>query len=329
MGDLPAVRVRPQRAFESIGVDYAGPFNISPSKGRGRTAIKGYIAVFICLVTKAIHLEPVGDLTSTAFMGALQRFIGRRGKCTHIYSDCGTNFVGANRKLQADKLAYRRYIENTILSKLADDGITWHFNPPSAPHFGGLWEAGVKSMKYHLKRTIGVRTLTYEELATVLAQIEACLNSRPLCPLSNDPEDLMVLTPGHFLIGESLLALPEGQVDNISHTERWRNCQYMVQQFWKRWSSDYLTRLQRRPKWLERKENLKAGDIVIVKDERLPSNFWPLGRIMQTHRGKDGLVRVVTLKSNGGLIKRPVAKLCPLPIQDNWLNSDIDPPQHS
>ncbi|XP_068140369.1 uncharacterized protein [Drosophila tropicalis] len=325
MGMLPAVRVRPSRAFSSVGVDYAGPVNISPCKGRGRVSQKGYIAVFVCLVTKAIHLEPVGDLTSDAFIGAFNRFIGRRGLCTDVYSDCGTNFIGANKKLQVDKLAYCSYITKHIAPTLLRKGINWHFNPPSAPHFGGLWEAGVKSMKYHLKRTLGEQVLTFEEMATVLAQIESCLNSRPLCPLSNDPDDLMVLTPGHFLMGEAPLAPPAPELAKVTLIDRWKNCQYYAQQFWRRWNSEYLSRLQRRPKWLQTKENLTVGCIVLIRDERFPSHQWPLGRVMETHAGPDGLVRVVTLKTVKGLMKRPVAKLCPLPIQENWIENDTIP----
>ncbi|XP_068149481.1 uncharacterized protein [Drosophila tropicalis] len=325
MGMLPAVRVRPSRAFSSVGVDYAGPVNISPCKGRGRVSQKGYIAVFVCLVTKAIHLEPVGDLTSDAFIGAFNRFIGRRGLCTDVYSDCGTNFIGANKKLQVDKLAYCSYITKHIAPTLLRKGINWHFNPPSAPHFGGLWEAGVKSMKYHLKRTLGEQVLTFEEMATVLAQIESCLNSRPLCPLSNDPDDLMVLTPGHFLMGEAPLAPPAPELAKVTLIDRWRNCQYYAQQFWRRWNSEYLSRLQRRPKWLQTKENLTVGCIVLIRDERFSSHQWPLGRVMETHAGPDGLVRVVTLKTVKGLMKRPVAKLCPLPIQENWIENDTIP----
>ncbi|XP_046868770.1 uncharacterized protein LOC124461275 [Drosophila willistoni] len=325
MGMLPAVRVRPSRAFSSVGVDYAGPVNISPCKGRGRVSQKGYIAVFVCLVTKAIHLEPVGDLTSDAFIGAFNRFIGRRGLCTDVYSDCGTNFIGANKKLQVDKLAYCSYITKHIAPTLLRKGINWHFNPPSAPHFGGLWEAGVKSMKYHLKRTLGEQVLTFEEMATVLAQIESCLNSRPLCPLSNDPDDLMVLTPGHFLMGEAPLAPPAPELAKVTLIDLWKNCQYYAQQFWRRWNSEYLSRFQRRPKWLQTKENLTVGCIVLIRDERFPSHQWPLGRVMETHAGPDGLVRVVTLKTVKGLMKRPVAKLCPLPIQENWIENDTIP----
>lgn len=154
MGNLPPCRLQPARPFLKTGVDYAGPVSIRESKLRGRPRTsKGYIAVFICMVTKAIHLEVVSDLTSQAFIAAFRRFIGRRGKCSDLYSDCGTNFVGADKELRKLLLQAQSPAQSEEVSRfLADNGTTWHFNPPSAPHFGGLWEAGVKSTKSHLRR---------------------------------------------------------------------------------------------------------------------------------------------------------------------------------
>ncbi|XP_032569851.1 uncharacterized protein LOC116800206 [Drosophila sechellia] len=179
MGNLPKYRVTMTFPFLNTGIDYAGPYYVKCSKNRGQKTFKGYVAVFVCMATKAIHLEMVSDLTSDAFLAALRRFIARRGKCSNIYSDNGTNFVGAARKL--DQELFNAIQENiTIAAQLEKDRIDWHFIPPAGPHFGGIWEAGVKSMKYHLKRIIGDTILTYEEMSTLLCQIEACLNSRPL-----------------------------------------------------------------------------------------------------------------------------------------------------
>lgn len=133
--------------------------------------------------------------------------------------------------------------------------------------------------------------------------------------MSDDPDDLLVLTPGHFLTGDSLLARPVPDIPKINLVDRWRSCQYIAQQFWRNWSSEYLSRLQQRPKWLSVAPNVKINDIVIIKDERFPPNQWPLGRVIELHPGKDGLIRVVTLKTQNGVIKRPIVKLCPLPSQ--------------
>lgn len=315
MGELPAPRVTPTIPFTHTGIDYAGPIQLRMSKGRGNKSYKGYICIFVCLSTKAIHIEAVSDMTTNAFIAAFRRFTARRGKCSHIYSDNGTTFVGANKVLEAE---FRQSFEQNPVEALAAEGIQWHFIPPASPHFGGLWEAGVKSIKYHLKRVIGDQTLTFEELSTVLYQIEACLNSRPLAPLSNDPNDVTVITPGHFLTGRALVT-PVESVDNTinrDHISRWTMLQKMKNDFWKVWSTEYLSRLQQRSKWKTTKENVMEGDVVLLKEENISPNNWPLARITQVHPGKDGIVRVVTLQTKGRVkLKRPVTKICALPME--------------
>ncbi|CAG7823797.1 unnamed protein product, partial [Allacma fusca] len=187
------------------------------------------------------------------------------------------------------------------------------------PHFGGLWEAGVKSTKHHLKRVVGNTVLTYEEFSTLLIQIEACLNSRPLCPLSTSPDDLSALTPGHFLVGRPLIAISEPDYTKlkINRLSRWQLLQQLHQHFWRRWQAEYLDRLQQRPKWAKIEENLRQGDMVIIKDDRLPPQEWRLGRIIEVHTGPDGLVRVVTVRTAEGTYKRPVVKLCKLPMDSS------------
>jgi len=318
MGNLPVSRVTPCRAFIRCGVDYAGPFLIKPDIKRCKTTIKAYLSLFVCFATRAFHLEVVSSLTTEAFIAALRRFVSRRGKPTDIHSDCGTNFVGANKELKEMLALVQSSGHNTkIANSISTDGISWHFNPPGAPHFGGLWEAGVKSVKFHLNRIIGSTRLTFEELTTVMCQVEACLNSRPLTPLSSDPSDLIVLTSGHFLIGEPLLAVPDPDLSTLKQNRlsRWQLIQTFQQQFWKRCSSEYLARLQQRPKWLRHRENLQDGDLVIIKDDNLPPQKWRLGRVIRLHPGDDDIVRVATLRTAEGELQRPITKLCLLPIQ--------------
>ncbi|XP_029165684.1 uncharacterized protein LOC114936606 [Nylanderia fulva] len=199
MGDLPSPRVQPSSPFTHTGVDYAGPFFITPFVGRGQRTRKGYVALFVCLATKAIHVELVKNCSSAGFLAAFRRFTSRRGLPCKLYSDNGTNFHSAKKKLNSDIEALMKDL--SLRDVLANNKIEWHFIPSAAPHFGGLWEAGVKSLKSHLKRIAGSRTLSQAEFATLLCQIEACLNSRPIAALSDDPSDLSALTPGHFLIG--------------------------------------------------------------------------------------------------------------------------------
>lgn len=313
-GKFAILSIKHIKTFFNTGVDYAGPIDIRVSKGRGNKSYKGYISLFVCLATRAIHLEVVSDQSSEAFLCALKRFIGL---CQNIYSDNGTNFVGADKILAKD--IQKAAFNNKIAEVLANDGIKWHFIPPASPHMGGIWEAGVKSMKYHMKRILGNSTLTFEEMTTVCCQIEACLNSRPICSMSNDPDDMTVLTPGHFLVGTSLITPPEPNLLDvkINCLSRWQLLIKMKQDFWQIWSSEYLSRLQQRPKWCSNNLNIEIGNLVLIKGENLPPSKWALGRVMETHPGADNLVRVVSVKTQNGILKRPIRKLCLLPIIDN------------
>ena len=317
MGDLPAERVTSGRPFSISGLDYAGPFQIRTTKGRGHRAYKGYIVVFVCFVTRAIHLELVSDLTTASFLSAYRRFAGRRGICQKLFSDNATNFHGADNELKA---MFQRASDfyKEVASVLANDGTDWAFIPPSAPHYGGLWEAGVKSVKHHLKRVVGEHTLTFEELSTVLVEIEACLNSRPLGALSSDLEDLHALTPSHFLHGGSSTLLPDADVSEVplNRLDRFQLLQRIRSQFWKRWASEYLLHLQQREKWRDPADNFCVGRLVLVKDDRYPPAKWPLGRIVEVHPGPDGLVRVATVKTASTSFRRHVARLCPLHLEE-------------
>ncbi|XP_046402966.1 uncharacterized protein LOC124168742 [Ischnura elegans] len=201
-------KTMPNRPFSKSGVDYAGPVNIKTSPGKCRSSYKGFICVFVCLSTRAVHLEAVSNYTSEAFIAAFRRFFGRRGHCSLLLSDKGTNFVGADRELK-ELFQRSSNFTRTLAEALASNGTEWRFNPPTAPHFDGIWEAAVKSTKHHLRRVIGETKLTFEELSTLLCQVEACLNSRTLVPLSDDPNEIQALTPAHFLIQSSSYLIPE------------------------------------------------------------------------------------------------------------------------
>jgi len=317
MGDLPSSRIVPANPFRDTGVDYAGPFNLRLMAGRSKLTYKAYLAIFVCFKTRAVHLEVVSSLSTEAFLATFRRFISRRGKPATIHSDCGTNFVGAAAEIKQMYAMLLSDSHNQIMAKeMTNEGIEWKFNPAAAPHMGGLWEAGVKSVKFHLHRVIGLARLNFEEMTTVMSQIEACLNSRPLTPVSSDPNDLAALTPGHFLVGAPLTSLPDADLMDlkVGRLSRWQMMQQMTQQFWRRWSIEYVARMQQRPKWLKHNYNIKLNSLVLIKDERLPPMKWRLGRVISLHPGADDHVRVVSLKTSDGDIKRPISKICLLPI---------------
>lgn len=274
MGDLPASRLKSVRAFETCGTDYAGPFTVKIHKLKRVQPIKVYLCLFICFSTKAIHIEIVTDLTSDAFIGALTRFVSRRGLPSHIYSDCGTNYIGAAsqiRRLMKDFLQ-EDATQRSIQHFSSQNSIMFHFSPAKAPNFGGLWERSVQSIKYHLRRVIGTQILTLEEFTTLCTNVEAILNSRPLTELSADPAEVDVLTPGHFLIGTALTSLPQrNHLDtNVNRLRRWHMIQAFTQHIWKRWKAEYLHTLQSRSKWTSQKKPLQEGRLVVVHDDNAP-----------------------------------------------------------
>ncbi|XP_044760690.1 uncharacterized protein LOC123318064 [Coccinella septempunctata] len=205
------------------------------------------------------------------------------------------------------------------------EAITHHFLPGHAPHMGGLWEAGVRSVKSHLKRVIGDQILNYEEFYTLLVQIEAVLNSRPLTPISSDPNDLSVLTPGHFLTLEPFSAVPDDDYANvkINRLKKWHLIQQMIQHFWRRWKNEYLNTLQQRNKWLKSSNMPIEGSLVLIKDDILPPLKWDLGRIVKLTPGRDGVCRVADVKTKSGIIQRPLNKLSPLPLETCSTADDV------
>ncbi|XP_036142106.1 uncharacterized protein LOC118645340 [Monomorium pharaonis] len=281
MGQLPPSRVTVSRPFTHTGVDYAGPVLVRAAPGRGHKAHKAFMAIFVCFSSRAVHLELVSDYSTEAFLAAFYRFVSQRGLCRTLHSDRGTNFVGADAQLRA--LFRAAVTENpSLVDALATKGVEWRFNPPAAPHFGGLWEAAVKSA------------------------------------LRDDPEDLEALTPGHILTGAALKVVPAPSLasEPSNRLTRWRCLQKMRDDFWRRWSAEYLHALAVRPKWCRPEPNPLVGDLCLLRGKALPPCRWPLARIVGVHPGEDGMVRVVTVRTATTTLKRPVVKIVPLPRHD-------------
>ncbi|KAK2919176.1 hypothetical protein Q8A73_003547 [Channa argus] len=306
MADLPLSRVLPDEPpFTRTGVDCFGPFTIK----RGRTTAKRYGVIFTCMATRAGHIEVAASLDTDSFINALRRFIARRGQVVEIHSDNGTNFVGAEREL---KRSLEEWNMSKIENRLTQSGIKWMFNPPSASHFGGVWERLIRSVRKVLSATLKDQHLDEEGLQTLLCEVEAILNSRPITTPSDDPNDLEALTPNHLLLLKTQPSIPQGvfQEDDLYSRRRWRQVQYMADLFWKRWVKEYLPELQRRQKWTHAKRNFVTGDIVLIVDESAPRNSWVIGRIIHTIQDERGLVRQVRIKTRTNEFDRPITKVC-------------------
>lgn len=237
----------------------------------------------------------------------MRRFTARRGRVQEIVSDHGSNFVGAVNEINR----IQNHMKELGSYPLTEFGIVWKFTTERASHHGGIFEAAVKSAKKHLLRVIGEQKLTFEEYATILAQVEACLNSRPLTKLSDDPSDLAPLTPSHFLVGEANTLFPGDRLTEVNSNRlgRWELLQQIMQLFWKRWNDEYLHSLINRPKWNRLYENFKENDIVLIKEDNMPPSRWKMGRIIKVYYGPDDLVRTVLVRTSTGNYRRPIVKL--------------------
>ena len=304
MSDLPVERVTANEPpFTYTGVDCFGPFYTK----KGRSQVKRYGVLFTCLTIRAIHIEVADSMSTDSFINALRRFIARRGQVKVIRCDRGTNFVGGERELREAMNEWNQALfHQTLLAK----GIDWYFNPPHASHFGGIWERQIRTVRKILVAVLKEQTLTDDSLVTLMCEIEAVINSRPLTTVSSDYQDLIPLTPNNLLTirGDSMIV---GKFDSsdVYCKRRWRHVQYLADVFWNRWRREYLSGLQIRQKWNTQKSNLKIDDVVIVVDEASPRCHWSLGRVVKVNTDTDGLVRSATVKCGVTLMERPLSKL--------------------
>nr|XP_008107433.2 PREDICTED: uncharacterized protein LOC103278651 [Anolis carolinensis] len=314
MADLPRDRVTIQPPFTNVGVDIFGPWEIVTRRTRGGVVNnKRWAVMFTCLSLRAVHIELVESMDSTSFIYALQRFFAIRGPVKLLRSDCGTNFKGACKDLECPE---RSVLDPDVQVFLKQEGCKWLFNPPHASHMGGAWERMIGIVRRILDAMLlNVTILTHEILITLMAEVMSIINSRPLTPISTDPEDPNVLTPATLLTFKT----PEwkditiaAELKNI-HRKQWQQVQSLANTFWKRWKREYLPLLQRRSKWEQVQENLRIGDIVLMKEKDTPRRKWPLAVITQVIPGGDHQVRKVrvkTTKTTGSrILERPITDL--------------------
>ena len=303
MAPLPTSRtVFDETPFSAVGIDYFGPLPVK----HGRKVEKRYGCIFTCLKVRAVHIEITHTLSTESFLMALTRFISRRGLPKTVYSDNGTNLVGAESVL---KDCIRGWSVDRINNQMLSLGIDWIFNPPDCSHRGGIWDRMIRSTKRILRIVTQGQLLNDEALLTFMNETERILNNRPICPISDDIRDPTALTPAMILLLKN---------DNIelsdhhsnTHMRIWRQACSVSKAFWKRWVREYLSTLHLRQKWSEPKRNLKPGDVVLLLSEGFNNREWPLGLITDVKESDDGLVREATVRTARGLFRRDVRKLC-------------------
>lgn len=308
MADLPSERLKICPPFTYVGLDVFGPWSVTTRRTRGGQAeSKRWAIMFGCMSSRAVHIEVIESMDASSCINALRRFFALRGPAKQLRSDCGTNFVGACKELGMDKMV-QRY--------LSEQGCSWEFNPPHSSHMGGSWERLIgiarrilDSMFLQLKAR-----LTHEVLCTLLAEVTAIINARPLLPVSADPQQPFILSPSVLLTQKTGVPPPPGDFsDKDLYTKQWRQVQALANQFWTRWSREYLPCLQHRPKWTVPRRNLQVGDLVLLRDKQIARNCWPMARVSAVFPGKDGYVRKVEVSTTDqGNIKtflRPISEV--------------------
>jgi hypothetical protein len=309
MANLPIERLTANvPPFTYSGVDFFGPLTVKV----GRHTEKRYGCLFTCLVSRAVHIEITHNLNTDSFLGALDRFICRRGRPKKIMSDRGTNIVAADKELR-DRIA-----SLDPSQAIGERMIEWEFNPPYASHMGGAWERLIRSVKIILKMILKEQLLKDEALQTYMCLVERILNDRPLTKVSNDINDLSALTPNHLLLLKGNDCFPVGTFSRDDNYIRrwWRQAQYMADIFWKRWLKEYLPLLQTREKWQKQTRNLKVGDLVLIVDELKSRGQWPLGLVTEVNTGRDGNIRSCRVRTSKSSLVRPITKLCLLEASD-------------
>ena len=298
MADFPAERLTPAPPFSYVGLDVFGPWQVCARRTRGGFAnAKRWAVLFTCMTARAIHIEVIESMDTSSFINALRRFLALRGPVIQLRSDCGSNFIGARNELK--------------------EGYEWVFNPPHASHAGGVWERMIGVTRRILEvvlTDVPPKHLTHEVLSTLMAEVTAIVNARPLVAVSSDPEAPEILTPATLLTQkpQQLKAPPSDfSIDDLC-AKQWKRVQYLANVFWSRWRKEYLPTLQPRRKWQTTAPNIHEDDLVLLASKDTPRNKWPLARVTRAYPSNDCKVRQVDLVT----VKNGVKKHYRRPVQE-------------
>jgi len=285
MSDLPEDRVTAAPPFTYCAVNLFGPFLVK----QGRSEVKRYGCIFTCLACRAIHIETTNSLDTDSFINALRRFIARRGNIRQLRSDNGTNFVGAEADIQR---ALKEMDHSKLSEFLRQNGggyIIWKRNPPTASNMGGVWERQIRSIRAILTSLLKSHgsILDDELFRTLLLEVEAVVNSRPLTAETlSDAASPCPLSPIQLLTMKSGVVAPLPGIfpsTDMYCRRRWRRVQHLANEFWSRWRKEYLASLQPRDKNIIKHRNFQVGDVVLLKDDDLSRNSWPMARVIDVH----------------------------------------------
>lgn len=316
MADLPSDRLSTEPPFTNVGIDVFGPWSISTRRTRGGAAnSKRWGVIFTCLSVRAVHIELIEAMDTSSFINALRRFLATRGPVKLIRSNCGTNFKGACSEL---KVLLQDDKEPNVSRFLSEEGCTWIFNPPHSSHMSGVWERMIgvsRRILDSMLSQIQPSHLTHEVLSTLMAEVSAIINARPLTTISTDANAPSLLTPTMILTQKVCSPHPPPGcfVDADLHRQQWRRVQHLANTFWERWRSEYLSTLQSRSKWQKSHPNIKEGDLVLLRDTQVKRNQWPMALVTKAFPASDGKVRKLELKvARGGTSRtflRPITEV--------------------
>ncbi|XP_054717257.1 uncharacterized protein LOC129226651 [Uloborus diversus] len=314
---LPKDRIVENPPFEICGLDFAGAILYKCDK----EVKKAYFAIFTCAVTRGIHLELVSSMSTKHFLLAFRRFISRRGSCSVVYSDNAKSFKAANKDLM---YFYNILQDSEFKDFISSRGINWKFIVERAPWWGGFYERLVKSVKDPLRKVLGKALLTFEELSTVLTEIEYVVNSRPLTYVTDNFSEPKPLTPLDFLqYGRKNHDYPFNfaeLVNRVSTRESLlKRKQYqttLLKHFWVKWKELYLLNLKtvHHFKSPNIHKEVKMNDVVLVEGTSKSKLLWDLGIVQETFKGRDGHIRACVVKTKKGLFRKPVQLIYPLEL---------------
>ena len=300
---LTELRLKNSNAFTTTGIDNFGPLYVRDTCDRENTTMyKVWATLYTCASSRAILIDLVPSLSSSAFVNSFRRFVSRRGCPENVISDNGTNFIAQETQ---------NYVNNL--------GVTWHTNLPLAPWHGGFFERLVRSVKDLLKKVLKNNRLTYVELQTILSEIELILNNRPLTYVPVDTLETCI-TPNNLVFGRQLPLTSTNTTTPLSRSmilpTDTDNLNTILQHFWQRWRTEYLTQLHETHRNLSRRSNsplINVDDVVLIHEELLPRSRWRVGRVKELIYGHDNLARGALVKTpHGPDLKRPVNKLIPV-----------------